>query len=465
MHQRLNSSRIKKSTELARSTGRDLWLSDDHGAYGMGRLVLRISPGGARRFYYRPLRAAGRAKAIPLGLYSRIKQVGYLTLTQARKQASNLAVSLDSRSAVDTVEIAAQTRLLPPAALPISAQLRPATTAPSDLSLIQMCRSYAQHLKDNKKASARDVELIFERYIAPSELADQPARQISPTSFTDLLRGIILVASGTTASKVRSYVHTAFSYALSSRLNPLAPRSQLDYGIESNPISGIDAMTKFKRARDRYLRDGEFRAIWCGLQSTKKLTIPVRGLRLCILLGGQRAEQVVAVKTTRVDLEAGTILIYDGKGNRTTARQHLLPLLPQAREDVRWLLNYSQSINSPYLLPGSRQGTALNAGSISIEVLRIRQKMEADNPHQEHFQFSDFRRTIETKLASLGVSKDHRAQLQSHGLSGVQNKHYDRHDYMPEKRDVLILWEKYLSELTNDPPSIALSQHGHIERN
>jgi len=30
-------------------------------------------------------------------------------------------------------------------------------------------------------------------------------------------------------------------------------------------------------------------------------------------------------------------------------------------------------------------------------------------------------------LAAMGVSSDVRAQLQSHGLGGVQSRHYDRH--------------------------------------
>ena len=52
---------------------------------------------------------------------------------------------------------------------------------------------------------------------------------------------------------------------------------------------------------------------------------------------------------------------------------------------------------------------------------------------REPFQLRDLRRTCETMLAGLGVSSDIRAQLQSHGLGGVQNRHYDRHDYAPEK--------------------------------
>lgn len=80
----------------------------------------------------------------------------------------------------------------------------------------------------------------------------------------------------------------------------------------------------------------------------------------------------------------------------------------------------------------------------------IRLDLEKRGIAKEHFAFIDFRRTIETKLASLGITKDHRAQLQSHGLSGVQNKHYDRHDYMQEKASILLIWEKFLYDFLSD---------------
>ena len=59
----------------------------------------------------------------------------------------------------------------------------------------------------------------------------------------------------------------------------------------------------------------------------------------------------------------------------------------------------------------------------------------------------DLRRTAETQLARLGVSKDDRAQLLSHGLGGVQSRHYDRHEYMDEKRAALNKWSKHLEAL------------------
>ncbi|MGA7538217.1 MAG: hypothetical protein WBW93_05570 [Steroidobacteraceae bacterium] len=66
---------------------------------------------------------------------------------------------------------------------------------------------------------------------------------------------------------------------------------------------------------------------------------------------------------------------------------------------------------------------------------------------RERFEMRDLRRTAETMLASLGLSGDVRAQLQSHGLGGVQMRHYDRHDYALEKRAAVELWAAHLERL------------------
>jgi len=62
-------------------------------------------------------------------------------------------------------------------------------------------------------------------------------------------------------------------------------------------------------------------------------------------------------------------------------------------------------------------------------------------------EMRDLRRTCETMLAAMGVSSDVRAHLQSHGLGGVQTRHYDRHSTMDEKRKALELWEEWTATL------------------
>lgn len=66
---------------------------------------------------------------------------------------------------------------------------------------------------------------------------------------------------------------------------------------------------------------------------------------------------------------------------------------------------------------------------------------------RESFNQRDIRRTCETMQAALGLSRDTRAQLLSHGLSGVQQHHYDRHSYSDEKRAALIAWERHLEAI------------------
>jgi hypothetical protein len=53
------------------------------------------------------------------------------------------------------------------------------------------------------------------------------------------------------------------------------------------------------------------------------------------------------------------------------------------------------------------------------------------------FQLKRIRSGVEMLLAAQGVCREIRGHLQSHGLTGVQARHYDGHDYMPEKRRAL----------------------------
>ena len=71
----------------------------------------------------------------------------------------------------------------------------------------------------------------------------------------------------------------------------------------------------------------------------------------------------------------------------------------------------------------------------------------------EAFDLRDIRRTVETMLAALAISKDIRAQLLSHGISGVQAAHYDRHTYTDEKRAALLAWERKLKAVRLAEPA------------
>jgi len=59
----------------------------------------------------------------------------------------------------------------------------------------------------------------------------------------------------------------------------------------------------------------------------------------------------------------------------------------------------------------------------------------------------DLRRTWKTLAGKAGVSKEIRDRLQNHTLQDVSSKSYDRWNYMPEKRDGMNKWDKFITLL------------------
>jgi hypothetical protein len=64
----------------------------------------------------------------------------------------------------------------------------------------------------------------------------------------------------------------------------------------------------------------------------------------------------------------------------------------------------------------------------------------------EPFKAADIRRTAETQLAALKISKDVRTELLSHGRNSLISGRYDHHQYLDEKRQALQEWEVALKK-------------------
>jgi len=69
----------------------------------------------------------------------------------------------------------------------------------------------------------------------------------------------------------------------------------------------------------------------------------------------------------------------------------------------------------------------------------------------EHFTPRDFRRTVKTLMGKAGISKEMRDRLQNHAVQDVSGKHYDKYDYLPEKRAAMQTWERWLAKHVIEP--------------
>lgn len=91
----------------AKAEAGDIWLTDCEIVRGIGRLTVRISPSGTKRFYYR-YSIGGSRRAVPLGPFTATPRPGWITLEQARclaqkcteayQAAADVAAAKDNRS-------------------------------------------------------------------------------------------------------------------------------------------------------------------------------------------------------------------------------------------------------------------------------------------------------------------------------------------------------------------------------
>jgi integrase len=176
-------------------------------------------------------------------------------------------------------------------------------------------------------------------------------------------------------------------------------------------------------------------------------------LQLLVLLGGQRPVQLLRLKATNVDLTAGTVTLYDPKGARQQPRAHVLPLVAEAKAILSRRLDGLAPGEPVFSTDGKH---CVRVETLGSQISAIVTKMLECNPPEarDSFQLRDLRRTCETQMAALKISRDLRAQLQSHGLGGIQARHYDRHTYFAEKKQALQKWVRNLPKAQEIQASI-----------
>jgi integrase len=241
--------------------------------------------------------------------------------------------------------------------------------------------------------------------------------------------------------------------ALQSKTNPDAPQALRNFGIRVNPIASISALSKYNRPRERVLSVEELSRFFKRLLALPD-GVKRDALLLVLYLGGQRPAQLLRARVVDLDLSAKTLTLYDPKGARTQPRTHVLPLTRSALDILERLAkraaNFATDARGRSQPLFSSTGTQLlRIETVSAQVTDLARAMLEAGELRERFELRDLRRSAETMLAGLGVSKDTRAQLQSHGLGGVQSRHYDRYSYLSEKRSALEVWERHLEPLLN----------------
>lgn len=433
----------------AKWTGSDRWLSDG-GTRGDGCMIARITKHGVY-FYFQYFNSAAKKRLLPLGQFDVEGKCG-LSLMAGRTQVAGLSQLYrggikDLHEYIEQRDLEANlARQKEMEAAERERQVR--EDALNRYSLKKLLAAYVAHLRASGKASANDVANIFKNHVlSDSILPERLAAEVSTDDWVGLVGQVVAAGHGRTAGKLRSYARAAYELAMHAKTDPAAPQGLKEFDIKFNPLAPISALSQFNKALDRNLSAPEFAAF---LQRVHAAPVDVRrdALELCIYMGGQRPTQLLRLRRQDVNLSARTITLYDSKGKRRQPRVHVMPLIQPAVEILqRRLANLT--LGEPIFSTDARSN--MDRGTLTNFVTEISREMLEAKEVYEPFTLRDIRRTLETLMASWGISSDARKQVQSHGLSGVQNRHYDRWHYMPEKTNAIESLHLNIRRLVGSP--------------
>ena len=286
---------------------------------------------------------------------------------------------------------------------------------------------YCDYLEALGRQSHRNARSIFQLHVidAFEDIAAKPADRLTTDEFATIMRKLSTSGKGRTSNKLRSFARAAYEVAIASRTKASVPERFKDFGIQSNPIAATRPDETANRADKNPLSLAQLRKYWSLIKDEPGLKGAL--LRLHLLSGGQRIEQLVRLQTADIKKEEGYFVLYDGKGRPGAgAREHWVPLAAPVLKALRECKPKGTFAISTYGGKTPVAGTTLSGWAAEIA-----------SPHIAGFTAKRIRSGVETALAFADVPLEDRGHLQSHGISGVQARHYDGHDYLKVKRRAL----------------------------
>ena len=313
--------------------------------------------------------------------------------------------------------------------------------------------------QDRREAASRTFEALSERYLEEharrfKKSADADERNlrlhvlprwakrrfdhIRRADVIELVEGLVKAGAPVQANRVQALISMIFSFAVDAGL------------MEGNPCTRLRKRGLETRGT-RVLSDDEIRQFWQQAvlpPVTRKVGL---ALRLALLTGCRSGEVAGLARSELSDLDAPEKAAWVVPAARTkNGRAHYVPLSNIAREAILSALKLISN-NEEYLFPSPvDHGGPVTGHALTVAMRRMSDKMVGkaakswnDDPPSPH----DLRRTVATRLASLGVPEEDVAAILNHVRTSVTGRHYDQYQRAAEKKRALKLWDSQLRSI------------------
>jgi len=296
---------------------------------------------------------------------------------------------------------------------------------------------YVADLETDGKRTAGEVKRIKGKDIPPA-LLTRPAQLINKDDILDILTPIAQRGAPVNSDNVRAYLRAAFELGLNADSMTRWRGRATKFNLQHNPVATVKKTVSRKPRGKRSLSSGEILDLW----GTDQLTSPMLLALKLLLATGQRVEEVLHATWSEFDT-AQKLWVIPGERRKTrgtTSEPHIVPL-------TGFHLNLLDEIkretgHNTYLFPAQRGAAPRRYDALTNAVRKyvIASGIESFSPR-------DMRRTFKTVAGSMGISLEMRNRLQGHAMTDVGSVHYDRYDYLPEKRVSMETWIAGLAKI------------------
>jgi integrase len=414
----MNSVFTDKYLKGLKTSDKKYTITETTGERGESRLQLNVYPTGVKKYQIQYF-LDGKRRRMEFGKFG--NALGDYSLRQARIEFARLAEMVKRN---------------------IDPKHPDKINTPSGLESLQHLHdAFTSWYKANRKLNSYNTIYSYLRtdFVKGIELS-MPANQFT----TDDARRMVYAAwnrgSKGSALGLKSALSKMFKFGLEYDNGPERFGQPPIYGLKTNPIINMPLSYK-KEAGQRWLSEEEIRTLWHGKNMHPKLH---NYIKLAIALAGQRIEELSLSGEAEFDLTNCFFTIPVERVKIETRGDHVVPLGSLAIDTYHECRKY-RSANGK-LFPQSRD----NSKGIKGPALRaILNRWCEKNTGFEKFTLRDLRRTCKTHMSKAGVPITHRDMLQQHYKTDVATVHYDRHDYLKEKRQAIEIWDNYLKNIVS----------------
>lgn len=393
-------------------------------------LVLRVTPTGHKSWTMRYRLKSGEQKRVTLGSFP--------TLSLAKAREALLKIQLDLASGKDPSE---EKRI---ARLEAMGKIGKETLDDVAHLYFEACRHGRHKVKVNYAKSEKTIKeemSVFSRLV-PYRFKKLKLDSILPEEIELLLSAVERENGPSSPRSVRAVLQGIFNYAVYKDI------------VQKNPMPKVGARPS--KSRRVMLNNQKIREFWNAFDSDGNLENRAWGeastgiaLRLCLVLGQRRGE-IAKMRVSNLDQKEflWTIPPEDSKNRRA----HVVPLPPMARRMVADAIRIRSNQTSEYVFPGwVNIDSHIGPGTMTQAFTRACDKFEWGDYH-----LHDLRRTVATNMTKppLSIRKSDVSKVLNHTSvrddAAPATDYYDMYEYLNEKKNALLKWEKRLVEILNE---------------